>query len=762
MDDATRVENEYFENEVQRVARALWPVAEFSGSKKVDRYEIDGVFETEDCIHVIEATTSRRVQKAKEDIEKLKRVMQGRRGEHEYRAIRGWFITRDEPTADQRRVANPQRDGINVLSFSQFQSRIIDSRAYLDAREKYHFGSIRDPETGDSAPKVKYVELDLVKLGTLDNVPRDEILSLLDNGRTVVLLGDYGAGKSMTLREIYRALRRRHLKGEASEFPVYLNLRDHYGQTDPAEVIERHGRSIGFEWPTRLVRAWRAGYVHLLIDGFDEISAISIQGTWRRLRDNRYRATEIIRRLIREHASVAGLLVAGRSQFFDSDDERHSALGLSNDSVELSLSEFTDPQIKTYLTRSGLRGSVPYWLPSRPLLVGYLASKSLLYDPSDGNSEIQQLDRAKGWHTLLDRIACREAQIEAGIDGYTVRRILERLATKARAVRDDGLGPLNSESVIQAFREICGHEPEREMVLLQRLPGLGVDNIDEESRMFIDQDFADTCRAGDLVAFVESPYSFERSVLKDMGSSMDSLGIEVAAHRAKQQKFLEGKINAALSYAVKLGEYYPAADLSRLIVESGFSIRETLRLDGLFIPAFSLSVVAADFSKLEFRDCYFGRVDIEQGIDFAKMPSFIECYIHEMEGPLSLDDFPKLDDKCIVEKFTATAATTDAVLSLDLPLGVRVCLTILKKLYEQRGAGRKENALHRGLDVNARRLVVSVLQIIQAEGLVAPDRSKGDPIWRPDRSNRTRVGRLIAAPTTTADPVLMKCAELSG
>ena len=43
-------------------------------------------------------------------------------------------------------------------------------------------------------------------------------------------------------------------------------------------------------------------------------------------------------------------------------------------------------------------------------------------------------------------------------------------------------------------------------------------------------------------------------------------------------------------------------------------------------------------------------------------------------------------------------------------LGVRVCLTVLKKLYEQRGAGRKENALHRGLDGHARRLVPDVLQ----------------------------------------------------
>jgi hypothetical protein len=33
---------------------------------------------------------------------------------------------------------------------------------------------------------------------------------------------------------------------------------------------ERHGRNIGFPNPSQLVRAWKAGYAVLLLDGFDE------------------------------------------------------------------------------------------------------------------------------------------------------------------------------------------------------------------------------------------------------------------------------------------------------------------------------------------------------------------------------------------------------------------------------------------------------------------------------------------------------------
>ena len=249
---------------------------------------------------------------------------------------------------------------------------------------------------------------------------------MISEGRTVVLLGDYGAGKSMTLREVYRELRSDYFRGQTSKFPVYLNLRDHYGQTDTAEVFTRHSRAIGFESPSHLVRAWRTGYVHLLIDGFDEVSTFSIQGLWHDLQNNRFRAMEAVRRLIREHPQNAGLLVAGRAHFFDNPNERHKALGLPSNTVELSLSEFNEKQIETYLQRAGLSGSVPSWLPSRPLLVGYLAAKGLLNNILDKESISQPMGPAAGWDALLESVTDREAEIEAGIDGNTVRRILER------------------------------------------------------------------------------------------------------------------------------------------------------------------------------------------------------------------------------------------------------------------------------------------------------------------------------------------------
>ena len=766
MVDATRRENEQFEYEVRRIARALWPSAEFSGATILEGQETDGIFETEDCIHIVEATTSRRMEKAKQDIAKLTKLLSKFQSKSRTRAVRGWFVTRDEPTADQRRITDRHRNSVNTLSFSQFQARLIDSNAYLNARDAYPFGSVRNPATGKPSPNskdIKYVPLDLVQAESNEVYSREDFRSLIAEGRTVVLLGDFGAGKSMTLWEVYRDLRKEHLRARTSKFPVYLNLRDHYGQIDPAELITRHARSIGFAHPSHLVRAWRAGYVHLLIDGFDEISMIAIQGLWHDLKKNRYRAMEPVRRLIREHPSGAALLVTGRAHFFNNSSERHRALNLPQNSIELSLNEFTEVQIHNYLRRMGLSGSIPSWLPSRPLLVSYLAAKGLLSNLFGEESADQPMSPAAGWDTLLDNITAREAEIEAGIDGSTVRRILERLATKVRTSQV-GVGSLNPDSIVQAFRDICGYNPdERGLILLQRLPGLGVDREEENSRIFVDEVFADACKAGDLLAFVNNPFDFPSSVLAEVESSIGTLGVEIASLKGEARGFGEGKINTALVAACKAGAKYMAADIARLTLEGGFCIRANISLEGLLIPDLELDTSSADLSKLQFQNCFFSHVAVDPTLDTTKIPSFCDCFIDELEGRVSASDLPteKFDNKCYINKFTRTAETTAQVLALDLPLGMRVCLTVLKKLYERSGSGRKESALYRGLDNHARRLVPRVLQVLRSEGFTFLDKAKKNTIWYPCRSHRDRARRMIVSPSTNDDPVLQRCGSLS-
>lgn len=750
-------EDEDFENEVRRIARALWPEARYSGAAKVDGRERDGIFETEECVHLLEATTSRKLDKAEQDIKKLITLASRFQRASSHRAVRCWFVTRDEPTADQRGAAKKYASFMSVLSFPQFQARLIDVRAYLASRDNYVFGSVRDPVTGNSRPTVEYVPLGLADSHSSNVYTPDYVVDSIEAGRRLVLLGDYGAGKSMTLYYIYRKLIARYREVQSVRFPVYINLRDHPGQFSASEILMRHAQIIGFEYPAHLIRAWRAGYVHLLLDGFDEVTTLNIQGQWQKLRDSRYRAMEPVRRLVSEHPSQAGLVIAGRAHFFDTDGERRSALYPASDFTELSLNEFTDEQIREYLKLRGVSGVVPSWFPSRPLLVAYLASRGLL-DEVVGQWEAG-LEPAVGWNLLLDRIASREAQIEAGIDGPTVRRILERLATKARR-SSDGLAPLMSGDIIDAFREICGYPPDdRGMLLLQRLPGLGIDQGELETRRFIDESFAETCRAGDILAFVDNPYDaslFSISIECTAGP----LGTAVAAVNFEKLSFSSAKLTAATQKACALGNNNLAGDLVCSTIESRREMGADVYIKDILIPYIEFSSDTPNSARIHFQDCLFGEIGLDPQVDGSVLPRFKRCFIAVLDGRVSLDDVPVgVFDECVIDSFASTASTTDQVLDLHAPMGVRVLITVLKKLFERRGSGRKENSFYRGLDHRAKRFVPDVLQLLKSHGIAYPCRRASNTVWLPERSARARAAKIVASPSAREDTLVIAAAH---
>ena len=205
------------------------------------------------------------------------------------------------------------------------------------------------------------------------------------------------------------------------------------------------------------------------------------------------------------------------------------------------------------------------------------------------------------------------------------------------------------------------------------------------------------------------------------------------------------------------------ADVVRLIIGAGFGIRKNIVVAEVVIPELELGSLGEDISALQFSDCLFARVELDPAADVTKIPVFRGCFIESFEGRLSRTDLPsdRFDDECMVDYFVEAAETTAAVLMLDLPLGTRVCLTVLKKIYERRGSGRKENALYRGLDQRARRLVPGVLQVLKSQRLAVPYRRKGERIWLAGRDRR-RASRMIAAPNAVSDAVLTRCAKLSG
>jgi hypothetical protein len=754
-----------FEDEVRRIARARWPQAAFGGSRMLQGRERDGVFETDDVIHFIEATTSRRADKAREDTKKLFGAMVLHQRSGSLKGAVGWLITKEEPTVDQNEaVRDAGKQQVKICSFAQFQQALVDVAAYLSARERHFFGSVTDPVTGGITPQGEYVALDITSTETGESYSVASVCESLRQGKSFVLLGDYGAGKSMTLRQIFFDMRRQYLKGGTPLFPVYINLREHSGQDDPSELLERHARRIGFDKPHTLVHAWRAGFAVLLLDGFDEITTLGAANFRTKLRETRRRSLEAVRKLIEQTPLTVGVAIAGREHFFNSPEERNQALGLRHRTVSLNLSELSSKQVKEFLRHvaGSTVSDLPDWLPSRPLLVGYIAARGLMADlESLGNS----LDPVDGWNYLLDRIFHREARISPNLDGPVLRHILERLATVARST-SDGLGPITQEQIRTAFLDICETEPdEQSNLLLQRLPGLGVFREEENSRTFVDQEMAGVCRARDLQDFVQNPYGTLQLTGTNglFGASCCFIG-ETALTRAARnlgasQNFAVGQIEAALNALRDKSE--PAvlrADTIALSQALKHSPQQRVEVENVIFDQYTLSLSssACDLSNVLFRNCVFECVEIEPDVDALYLPRLESCIVLTVFGRTSKEDLPRglVDSSCEIERFAESAKTLAAIMETSLTKGEKVVLTLLRKLFVQSLSGRAESALTRGLDLNDRQLVPRAMTLLQQHGFVVAS-NRGDSVWLPVRRQLGRARRMLATPMTCGEKLLL-------
>ena len=755
-----------FEDEVKRIARLKWPAAATCGSEMHGGQERDGVFITEECIHLLECTVSRAKDKAQDDLRKLYQLYNEYRRTAPDKAVKCWFITRHEPTAEQRDCRTAYKSAppalFSIVSFSHFQSSLVDAAQYLADRERHKFGSIYDPKTGNPTASIDYVDVGLLCEGAADPLTVKDVAKRLLAGDRFALLGEYGVGKSMALREIFRALALMKRNNVTPIFPIYLNLREHQGQQQPAEILERHARNIGFHTPGQLVRAWKAGYAVLLCDGFDEVSSLGLQGAWQKLHDARYQSMTGIRALLRETPESAGIAIAGRQNFFDTPDERRRALGENARWLDIRLDDFTEEQVDRLIKGFGFSGSVPSWIPSRPLLIATLFGKH--QGATTPTSLLSITDASVGWDLLLDEVTQREARMEHGISGAHIRRILESLATIARKT-DTGLGPLSPEDITQEFKRQCGFAPTADaLVVLQRLPGLARDaSSGEDSRCFVDVAFADACRAGDFVRFCQEPFRIDGGPrLSDATIVLGQTGIGVSAHTLQGEGFGVGKLTAVIQAFKKMsGMGATPADLMNLATRMNLQIGVSFNIDSVLFDRLELDTGRVDMSNVTFTNCCFGELEVPQELTSQTCPHFARCLIQSLDGRVSEKDLPAdCFDSCAFEKFSQAAITTNAALELHIPAGARVLMSVLKKLYVQSLGGRKQNALYRGLDAAHQTKVDPVLRLLQANGLAEVSGRAGEPVWLPVRRQRGRVLAMLNAPSASADAVLVEARRL--
>ena len=691
------------------------------------------------------------MQKFRDQVSKL--ISAKRELERTGATVKLRIVTLDEPTPSQR--SHARKDGVTALSIQEFKRSLLNSQQYLESRWNYRFGSSADPEDGSSRlAEEEYVKQPLTAIQSTDSYTIVDICEMLGQGRIVVLIGPFGAGKSLTIREVFRRLRSDYYRNRTDRTPIAINLRDHWGQRRVDEVLRRHADEVGFDQANQLVRAWNAGQLLPLLDGFDELASPVMTMRKNAIRKSREEALKVIQAFMRDVRGKSGALLAGRDQYFDSISEARTLMRLPPDSVFIEVGEFSEEQAITYLNKRNVNHNLPSWLPRKPLLLGYLASQGLLEEvvriEGDGGA-------ALAWDKFLDRICGREADLSPDIDSDAVRQLLENLATRARTL-SRGSGPLFDSDLADAYKTITGYEPtEAGRTLLQRLPGLTARDQEAGARSFVDDEMMEALRAGPAARFIQSPYS--SLGVNGLVYPLTEFGCSVASHLANQLGVKSTQYCVAAREAVNRWSE-PTLALDSILAgasswgDSAFDAQDLTISEGL---ADIIDMEDQPVKNLTLSGCMINRLRFDT---LRSEISFTRCHIVRLEGFAGALQLPESFDACDVDEFD-DRHTNAAIVRSELRDSIKVLLIIVRKLFLQRGSGRIESALFRGVDKSLQMYVAPVRNLLVSEGIVYSHVTGRQTIWHGNRTFRSRMMKILEQPTDLDDPLIGEVARLT-
>ncbi len=771
-------QNMQFEAEVRWVAEAVWSMT--PGTCQPSHYidtpginELDGIARLRDVTHLIMATTSTRLAKIKDDVKKLNAAERHER--KRTNAVSKWLITRAQ--LDAQHIDYASNHHVTILTLEQFKQRFFDGRKYIARREVSSFGSARNPRDNSvTFPDNAYVVLPMAKAETVritdkgvrrteerhTPIELEDIKHSLTQGIIVVLIAPFGAGKSVTTREIFRRLAKDY-KGESSTpVPICINLREHWGQEHADEILERHARSIAFTPLEDLVIAWRAGLSTLLLDGFDEVASQTIvrEDDINFMKGARRIALSGVRDFLTKLPSGTGVFLCGRDHYFDNEQEMEHALGLSGKKhIVVRLDEFTDDTAAEFLKRNGVETCLPDWLPKKPLILSYLIQNNLL-------DSILSIDASQGygfaWDSFIQNICEREAELERAVmDAHTLRRVMERLAFSVRSF-SSGTGPITGTDLANTYTAETGQSAgEGVLAQLQRLPGLTQRDTDAGSRSFVDQDMLWALQGGALARIISGEFG-------NVGSAplqaLAKQAVVVAAYILKR----DGATSATPMAIVKRLTKETMTPTIKQVVADAFSVAvlmakdddETLDGHGLEVDGATLDSIdfeESDLRNISFQDCVFSEVVIApRAVQSGVM--FHRCIINRLGGVGDKSGMPVeiFGTTCEIDNFD-NMATNNAVLQLDMAPQMKALLTVLRKLYRQSGAGRKKAALSRGItQPDVLNCIPQVIATLERFGFARVFNNVVHPV----RKNANRVDAILSAPSLSDDELVVAVKEL--
>jgi len=643
------------------------------------------------------------------------------------------FVTAGDHTS---LVESGKALGIDVYDLKSFSAKYIGSDLYVRQREKAPFGSAVHPDTGivddSNYAQIKYIDKHGVKYSVSD------VSEALRDGRKVVLLGEFGTGKSRCLMEVFKKL----ATAETSFAPISINLRDNWGYRKLHHIMANHFEGLGLSsFTDNVVRSLQRNNHILLLDGFDEIGSQSWSGDAKRLTETRKRSLEGVRDII-STCTTSGILITGREHYFATNSEMVECLGLSL-STTLVLNcpdEFTEAEMMDYIRSNTTLTKVPEWMPRKPLICQLLAKLPA--------TEVDALQTGANGETMFfenvfDTICLRETKINPSIVKETLKDILLFLAQKTREFSVDQ-ERISTEEINQAFYEVTGYSPiDESAILLQRLPYLGRIGSGGSDRIFIDSYAKDGLRG---LAIVNACQRVDKRVssarwqqpLAELGSKIMAQAINPGGAVEKFVKLciIHGNEQVACDYVTaRLISAESVIDFQNLAVSDG----RFYLLPFIDVEVKNLNISGVEISKLTIEAARFINVTIQDStVDFCK-------------GVGSIDKLPDVFTTVEVGIFD-NASSTSRISELDITDAQKTLLAILKKLFFQSGVARREDSLLRGADKYWNPAAASeVIRYLESNKIIRRDRGEAGWLLVPHRKYTKRIADIIELQSSCGD-----------
>ena len=339
------------EIDIRKLAEAVWGVNALP--EVIAGVKCDAVLKyRKDYWIIIEISKNDSLSKVREDLAKFGVIKPSLMSKGIYSEC--YFVTSGEHSSI---IESGKEFNIEIHTQKTFANKFLGTELYIRERLRFPFGSAVNPDSGEKDKSIYIPIYYIDEYGNRYTIER--ICNELLNGKKIILVGEFGTGKSRCLMEIFN-----NLVGNNNFQPIAINLRDNWGYKRLGHIIRNHLELLGLseEFSDSLIRSLHRGNHILLLDGIDEIGSQSWSGDPARLTEIRKISLEGVRDIISE-CSSSGIILTGREHYFSSDDEMFECLGLKKEKV-IKLKcpdEFSDEEILQYIKKNTNLPLVPEW-----------------------------------------------------------------------------------------------------------------------------------------------------------------------------------------------------------------------------------------------------------------------------------------------------------------------------------------------------------------------------------------------------------------